>query len=603
MTAYLPRLDDLVAVGVTWAVGAVLLLNGACLAGRRSPAELQIASGWGALCLLLTLWGVFTPWSLRLPAATFILASAVIVLTPRRPSAEAWRAVGRILAVSLPLWLVLAPIRPSQPDTFLNLLPNAFYLVDHARFPTALSPPSDSLLPGAPYNTQFLSFLGSFLDGDYPASGMPLISLTLQLVAGLAIARALDPQPSWAMTAAGFLAVSLLNPGFVPRVDLSAYAEPALAVTTLLAAWSFVIAQTRLAAGRSAPLLPLALVLAGLVNAKQSGVGLLMALAGAAALTAAAERGVPRPAALRHITVVVLPAVLLYLEWRYYVGAAGVAELKLLPVSEWNWGTLPATAVNALAAAAAKPAYFGCVGASFVALTILLRRQGWTPATRLLFFHAALFILYNAFLLLTYLAHFPREMSIEAHSFFRYNTHLSLVLVLALALAARDLGAGVRLRRLWSRPASAALVLLALLTPIGFAGRLRFDLDMPQPLVWDLAKNLGGYLHDGDRAALLLPGDNDSVAEMIVGVLSDTPPRRRGLDLLRRNTADPAALAEAARLDYPLALISCTAQGEAALLRHDADGWHEVAAWPYPSSAYTMRWQHILAWQPLYRQS
>ena len=25
------------------------------------------------------------------------------------------------------------------------------------------------------------------------------------------------------------------------------------------------------------------------------------------------------------------------------------------------------------------------------------------------------------------------------------------------------------------------------------------DLDMPQPLVWDLAKNLGGYLHDGDR--------------------------------------------------------------------------------------------------------
>jgi hypothetical protein len=199
-------------------------------------------------------------------------------------------------------------------------------------------------------------------------------------------------------------------------------------------------------------------------------------------------------------------------------------------------------------------------------------------------------------------------MSSAAHSFFRYNTQLSLVLVLSLALTVRDLGAAARI---WERPlrtASAAVLGLALVAPIAFAKRLRFDLDMPQPLVWDLAKKLSPYLSDGGRLALLLPGDNDSVATMISGLLADTPPRRHMLDLLRRNTADAATLDEAARLSYPLALISCTPDGlgdlpanQAVLLRHDPYGWHLIAAWPYPTHAAQRRWQHILSWPPLCR--
>jgi hypothetical protein len=95
---------------------------------------------------------------------------------------------------------------------------------------------------------------------------------------------------------------------------------------------------------------------------------------------------------------------------------------------------------------------------------------------------------------------------------------------------------------------------------------------------------------------------------MLAGVLGDTPPRRRGLSLLRRGSADPATLGEAARLGYPLALISCTPPGlqaappgEAALLQHDRDGWRLVAAWPYPTEDTGQRWQHILSWAPLCR--
>ena len=617
MDPYLPHLTDILALGVTWAVGGVLLLAGAGVTGKRVAPEFQIAAGWGALCLLLTSWGVFVPLSLRVPAVAFGVAALTVVLLPkRRPSAGAWLALGRMLAVSLPLWLVMAPIRPSQPDTFLNLLPNALYLVDHGLLPTVARPPSFSLLPAAPYNTQFLSFLGSFLAADYPGTGMPLVNIMLQLVAALAIARVLGPPgsspavpPGWGLTALGFLLATLLNPGFVPRIHFAAYGEPALAAMAVLAAWLFVLAQGELARGnRPAQLMPLALALAAIANTKQTGIALVASLAGAALISAWVERGVQLAAAVRCTVLAVLPALFLFAVWRYHVAHAGVDELTPLPFAEWNWTQFSDAAASILGVVSGKSLYFGCVAASILTLPVVWSRQGWTPTTRLLTFNVALFTFYNIFILTTYLAVFPAEMSSAAHSYFRYNTQISLVLVLSLALAARDTGAAARLPGKPLRVASATVLALALLAPIAFAKRLRFDLDMPQPLVWDLAKKLSTHLRDGDRLALLLPGDNDSVATMISGVLAYTPPRRRMLDLLRRNAADPATLDEAARLGYPLALISCAdggwgnlPGGEAVLLRHDPDGWHPVAAWPYPPHTAARRWQHILSWGPLCR--
>jgi len=596
------------------------MLAGTIFVGRRMPPEIQIGVGWGLLCIVLTAWGVVVPLSLAIPAAGFALvALCVLALPDRRPSLITWATLGRVMIVTLPFWLVMAPIQPSQPDTWLNLLPNAFYLVDWGRLPTAALPPSNSYLPAAPYNTQFLSYLGGLIWPNYPANGMSLINALLLLTVGLLVARAvamplrtIDTVPAWGALAGGVLLVTLLNPGFVPRFHLSAYGETALAATAAMSAWLFVSAQSEMAAGRrlSGALPGVGLILAAMVNAKQSGLGLVAASAGAAALMSWAENEPSLRDMLRLVGLAILPALGLYALWRYQVSVAGVDELKPLPFAQWNWAKVPEIVASASQVVAGKTVYFGCAAAALVALPVLLRRQGWTRTTRLLTYLAFLLALYNSFLLLSYVGLFPGEMSIEAHSFFRYNTHLALVLVLALALAVRDLGIGHWLVAGRARAVGCLALVTAVLAPLGYAYRLRFDLDMPQPLVRGLATNLKSYLVDGDRLALLLPGDNDSVATMIAGVLADTPPRRRGLELLRRNTADPATLDEAARLGYRLALISCVPEGwedlppaQAVLLRQGADGWRPLAAWPYPAHAGERRWQGILSWGPLCRRS
>jgi hypothetical protein len=620
ITQYLPDPADLVGLAVTWLVAVSLMLAGALFVGRRMPPEIQIGIGWGVLCVVLTVWGVLVPLSMMLPALGFVLmALSVLVFRERRPSPSTWKTFGRIVSVTLAFWLVMAPIQPSQPDTWLNLLPNAFYLVDWGRLPTAALPISNSYLPGAPYNTQFLSYLGSLVWPNYPAAGMSLINALLLLSVGLLVARALamplltiDAVLPWGTIAGGVLLVTLLNPGFVPRFHLSAYGETALAATAAMSAWLLVSAQTEMAAGRrlSGALPGIGLILAAMVNTKQSGVGLVAASAGAAALTSWAEGGRQLRDMLRLVGLAILPSLGLYALWRYHVSVAGVDELEPLPFAQWNWALVPEILTSAGQVVAGKMVYFGCTAVALVTWPVLLGRQGWTRTTRLLTYLAALLVLYNSFLLLTYIGLFSGEMSIEAHSFFRYNTHLALVLVLSLALATRDLGVGRWLTGGWARVLGRLALITAVLAPLGYAYRLRFDLDMPQPLVRSLATNLKTYLVDGDRLALLLPGDNDSVATMIAGVLAETPPRRRRLDLLRRNSADPATLDEAARLGYRLALISCVPEGwedlppsQAVLLRHDPDGWHPLATWPYPARATERRWQRILSWGPLCRRS
>jgi hypothetical protein len=233
----------------------------------------------------------------------------------------------------------------------------------------------------------------------------------------------------------------------------------------------------------------------------------------------------------------------------------------------------------------------------------LLRRQGWSLATRFLALNAAVFVFYTGFLVVTYIAHFSPLMSEEAHSYFRYNTHLSLIMMLALALAVRELSPGFWARPRVRRYGGALIVALGLLVPVALAERLRFDIAMPQPLVWDMVKELDPYLKDGDKLALLMPGENGEVGMLLDAYLASEPPRRRGLVIAHYNTADAATLDRAAAEGYQLAAITCAPatldgvpQGNVALLKHGATGWSVVATWPQSAGIPLSRWQRNRHW-------
>src|ERR1700753_1410114 len=125
--------------------------------------------------------------------------------------------------------------------------------------------------------------------------------------------------PRWPVLALGLLLAIPLNPGFDPRYHLSPYSETSVTVALLFAGWHAARALDRISGQRDArdDFLLLALILAVLVNIKQESVALALGVVIAAlavALLARAGRG----KAIAQILLAALPALMLYLGWRWY---------------------------------------------------------------------------------------------------------------------------------------------------------------------------------------------------------------------------------------------------------------------------------------------
>jgi hypothetical protein len=593
---------DLTGLAQITVASILLILAGRLSTGGRGGPGLQFLVGWGALALLLTFWGVVTPLSLRLPALGFTVVALLGLARPHR--AEDLAALGRIVALALPIVIITATMRASQPDMFLNLLPNAAYLVDHAAFPTAASAPSYSFLPVAPYNTQFVPFLGSLFGGGVAPNGLALFTVALHLAAGLIFARILGgARAGWGLSALALLLATLLNPGFVPRVSFAGYGEAPLSITLLAAGWLAGRAMAAMAGGQRwpRPLAALALVLAAMINAKQQGIGLYLAVTLAAMLTAACDPRIGWRAGLRGFGIAGLPALALYLAWRGFVWSNfAEGELKPLPFAQWQWGNLPMILGSMVKVVIEKPLLYACFIAALGLLIGRLRRNEGGMATRVLGLTITVFLIYNGFLVLTYIGHFPGVMSLEAHSYFRYNTHLALLILLGLVLAMREAVAVPAGRR---RLVNGIAIVAILAAPIGFTQRLRFDLEAPQPLIWSLAEHLAPHLAPDDRLALLLPRDNTSTGTMLSGALRFGEPRRPDLDLREFPSGDPA---EAQAAGYRRAVLSCTDGNGlglpphgAALLDWSDGGWRLVEFWPYPALPEKPRWNQNLSGAPL----
>jgi hypothetical protein len=379
----------------------------------------------------------------------------------------------------------------------------------------------------------------------------------------------------------------------------------------MLAVWLAVEVISDLAHGTGWPraTAALSLVMAALVNTKQSGIGLLLSIGVALLALALAHPRIPRRRGLAVTIAAISPGLLLALTWQIFVlHNLATGELKPLAFSAWNTNLLPQIAFSVVREIYEKATFFLFAAAVLGVAVWQCRRHAWSRHGLLVGMTAGVIILFNGFLIVTYVVQFPAIMAADAHSYFRYMSQLSLVVMLALTTSLRPL-----ILRLMAplgahaRKTGIAAIVLTLTVPPAIAGMLRFDLDPPQPLLWELGHQVARHIQPGDRLALLLPGDtDDSVGSMLRGVLLFTPPRWPGLDITTETRADSATLDAAARAGYTLALVTCTPigvgdvpPGVAALLRRSADGWRPVALWPYPADIRQWRFAALLARGPL----
>jgi hypothetical protein len=597
-----------------FAAALVMLVLGRAALGARTLPEVAIMAGWGLIALVLTLWGVLTPQDLRIPAVALIAVAAVAALLPRgRLTGSDLIALGRLLAVALPLVVVLSAALPSQPDTFTNQLPNAVYLYDNGQFPGTGRPPILAVWPAFPYNLQLAAFIPALLAPDFPPSALTHVNLLLQLVFALLLARIMrSPDtpvaapPAWPAIGGAVLLTTFLNPGFDPKVQFSGYGDPAIAVAVGFAAWQ----AERLLAARAAKRtgdherLVLTFVLLAGVAIKQVSVFLMGSIVLTGFLIGAFDRRIGPARAFSAFFPAFLPAMLLWGVWRNYVANhfPPEAELNFLPISRWNFASIPTIFANMAVQIWERLPFFALLyGVALGAIPIALRR-GRTPVGRLFLLTLGTTLLYTAFLVFTYIAHFPGEIGASAHSFFRYNLHMGFLATLAaiaLIHATWVERGAPRLGHGWQFIEAGAVV-IAILAPLIAASWIRFDRRQPQPLVWDLARFAAPHLGDGDRVALLLPADNRSVAFMLRVAIAMTTPRHALANFDDIPRADAGALEEAKKKGDLYALISCVPPtlalspaddpqvpphaGQAALLLNDGGKWRTIATYSYPNN-------------------
>jgi hypothetical protein len=626
-----PRIDfpmpgpfDLLGVLAVLGAGMVMVLAGRALTRGHGTPELHLLAGWGALSALLTFWGVTTATTMAIPAGLFAAGAIATLAVPSlRPERDEIKALGRVLALSLPLWLVIASIKPFEPDTITNFLPNAAYLFDHGAFPFGDRAPTVSFWPAFPYNAELATYLASLPlallpSPAFPVSAMTFFNLLLQLMFGLLLARVLRPAgtpfgtvPSWAACAGGILLATLLNPGFSTRVSLSSYAEPTIAVTIGMIGWLGVGTLGRMAEGKPVgkDLWLLALIALATINVKQVSVFLMGTEFACFVLLGAVDRRIGWWRALHSFALAALPAILLYVAWRGFVLDHFVSgELKLLPSDQWPWHILPETLKNIVLTIGQKLIYFGPMLAAVGLALWLPWSRGLDLATRLLVVLAGVFIAYNGFLIMIYVIHMGTFNGWTAHSYFRYHTHLSMLLMTALTLVFLDFwrGRSLLLPAPLTGTAGRALVIGTLvLVPIVLIGRVRHDLQMPQPLALALEQRLAAAVSGNDKLALLLPGDNNALFNYFRAMLALAPPRHPDMPLYYSNAVDRKLLDSLSDKGYTLAFLSCAPdefaelpRRTALLLRHDGTGWQIAESWPYPPRDRRDRWISELGSKP-----
>lgn len=456
----LPILGALSGVVQLWLVGRLLV-------GRDLPDLVSFGAGWGLAVVLMTVLGTQGDGSLALlPPVLWGLALLSVVLEVRRRElAVGWMT----LVLAVPLALLVSGRVASEWDEFSHWLHAFRYLDAYQTLPGKGRPSIESCCAAYPYGWPLLGWLSSRLVG-FSEAVPGLLNLFQLALCGDLLARILarGDRPGWGHMAWGLLLVTLLGTTFVPKLVFTAYADVPTAAMMLAMVWC----GWRLSeAGGWRLALALALCGAVLVAQKPSNLVLVVLAFGGIGLLVLGRDMLPKLAMLLLAT---LPALVTWWLWRSYVGAnlAG-EEMSLRPLSLWYFDNLGVVAQGMLDVASNKGGYFGfMLAACVVACVGLVKPMG--EAGRLVRLVALVFLGYNAFLMLAYIAIFEKGEGERVASYWRYNTHLGLLTALFAALALAWLAERWRHRNFvrWLPALGIALIVAG---PFAGIRHIRFD--------------------------------------------------------------------------------------------------------------------------------
>lgn len=596
---------QVVALFAVLALWAGLSVLGSAIAGRNHVLEAAPIYGWALASFALTFFGVF-----KLAPFTYV-SLALLALTPlagfyiyRRDGRLFAPAVAKVFVLALPLLALASAMVPSQWDEFSNWLPNVRFLVEMDVFPGADNPRTGSSFPAYPYGWTFLSYMASRLAGRFVENAGGILNVMLFLTFGMTVARAVFGAlgksgpifQGWPIAALAVLMGFAFNPTFSQKIVLTAYADAPSAVVLGIGGvlgWrmlnALAEAEDKLARAYA---LQFGLAMSVLVNLKQVGLVLFVMAAGGVFLAGAFDPKIRFRRLLNQAPLMTVPAIVVYVLWRYYVNTELPGrEFVIQQFSNWNIDLIPQILLKMLSVLSKKGAYLALMAAAVgFAVRGLLRRRD--ALDRLAVIVGFVFLGYNAFLFFTYVASFGSSDALSVTSFWRYNMHLGLLGVVFGAYGLALLWERRLKEKLNAKMLGRAAVVLALVLPVAFSNKLRFDREPPKPHFLSVAQKLSETLPEGARIVIIDPKGSGESAMMVryalglnrrmVGLISayNTGSLESIRDMLEKEKPD-FVLIHSTTPDVLGALSMDLPDGVSHLLVPEGGGWRIQRSWPY----------------------
>lgn len=586
---------------------AALKVAGAAVIGRDRMTEADPLVGWAMLALLLTAANVV----FDLPFKPFVwaflaFATAGLFVLRKRKELPFDRGTWKILVLALPLLLLVAAKGVSEWDEFSHWLATVKFILAADAFPDRQTPTTGASFPAYPYNWPMLGYLVGRLAGHFVENASGVLNILVLLCFGpvavrmVCLGAEIERPHRWTggMAALALAAVTILNPVWVQKVILTAYADSSSAVAVGFAGvlgWTLLGAIAAKDDTKVRNLSwQLGMVLALLINIKQANLVLVVMVLLGIGLAALRDPEIRIRDAMRAMPAVLLPPILIYGIWRWHVTTEIPGrEFGLMPFKDWAIAHIHKIVFLMATIAAKKTVYFGimAVAAAF-AVRGMVRYRG--PFDRLAIIVGTAFVGYNLFLLFVYVASMGVGEGTRAASYWRYNMHLGL---LASAFAAYGLA------MLWRRHLAhrdlpkwivPALMVLVLAAPVVLAPKLRFDLEMPKAHLLAVARAVPAHLTKGATIYVVDPTGTGESGIMVAYTIGRERTLKGWVSVFHadKTTAIDAAF-DKGLADFILvhSLVPGTRiaprldlkDGASYLVKREANGtWVVVASWPYP---------------------